>query len=77
MHQFILDMNYLLRVLEPFVTDATAELANGLCERALKTFFAQNKDSRAPMRGDEWYEWRVTAQLDKMETMYPFFLSFE
>jgi hypothetical protein len=76
-HQFILDVNYMLRVLDLFITDTTAALANTLCERVLKTFFAQlGREGVAPppMREDEWYEARVDAYMPKVEVLYIYFM---
>lgn len=43
MQQLVLDMNFILKVCEAFISDNASQAANGICEKALKTFFASGK----------------------------------
>ncbi|KAJ3255507.1 exocyst complex component exo84 [Boothiomyces macroporosus] len=47
---FVLDINFLLKVFENEITDESNELANSLCERALRLYFQQNKDLATPLK---------------------------
>ncbi|ORY46947.1 hypothetical protein BCR33DRAFT_783393 [Rhizoclosmatium globosum] len=44
---------------EPFVNSSANELANKVCERALRTYFTQNTKIRATLKTGEWYDRRV------------------
>ncbi|KAI8894313.1 hypothetical protein BC833DRAFT_605363 [Globomyces pollinis-pini] len=60
---FVLDMHYLLKAFESYVTEEANDLSNKLCERALRSYFAQNKTLSAPLKTGEFYEARVEAAL--------------
>ncbi|KAJ2993471.1 exocyst complex component exo84 [Globomyces sp. JEL0801] len=47
---FVLDMHYLLKAFESYVTEEANDLSNKLCERALRSYFAQNKTLSAPLK---------------------------
>ncbi|KAJ3318000.1 exocyst complex component exo84 [Boothiomyces sp. JEL0866] len=56
---FVLDINFVLKVFENEITDESNELANSLCERALRLYFQQNKDLATPLKTGEFYDERV------------------
>ncbi|KAJ3274292.1 exocyst complex component exo84 [Terramyces sp. JEL0728] len=56
---FVLDINFLLKAFENEITDESNELANSLCERALRLYFQQNKDLATPLKTGEFYDERV------------------
>ncbi|KAJ3293381.1 exocyst complex component exo84 [Rhizoclosmatium sp. JEL0117] len=57
--QLVLDIHFCLHVAEPFVNSSANELANKVCERALRTYFTQNTKIRATLKTGEWYDRRV------------------
>ncbi|KAI8843644.1 hypothetical protein BC829DRAFT_400805 [Chytridium lagenaria] len=58
--QLILDMHYLIRSCESIVSPKSNEIANSICEKALRAYFSQNPDIKGTFEG-EWYDKRVDA----------------
>ncbi|KAJ3075450.1 exocyst complex component exo84 [Podochytrium sp. JEL0797] len=57
--QLVLDIHFFLHVAEPFVTAQVNDMANKICEKALRTYFTQNAKIRTALKGGEWYDKRV------------------
>ncbi|KAI8907175.1 hypothetical protein EDD86DRAFT_227746 [Gorgonomyces haynaldii] len=62
---FVLDMHFLLRICDNYITESTNQLANELCAKAIKVYFLQNKDLGAPLKTGEWYDKRVDETVKK------------
>jgi hypothetical protein len=48
--QLVLDIHLFLRIMEGYITDYTNIKANGVCERALRLYFSQNKDMKISLK---------------------------
>ncbi|KAJ3218340.1 exocyst complex component exo84 [Dinochytrium kinnereticum] len=59
--QLILDIHFIIRICEAIVSQKSNEIANGICEKALRAYFSQNPDIKAPLKTGEWYDKRVDA----------------
>ncbi|KAJ3018728.1 UNVERIFIED_CONTAM: exocyst complex component exo84 [Siphonaria sp. JEL0065] len=57
--QLVLDIHFFLHVAEPFVNPQANEMANKVCEKALRAYFTQNAKIRANLKTGEWYDRRV------------------
>ncbi|KAI9327477.1 hypothetical protein BDR26DRAFT_842971 [Obelidium mucronatum] len=57
--QLVLDIHFFLHVAEPFVNQQANEMANKVCEKALRAYFTQNAKIRANLKTGEWYDRRV------------------
>ncbi|KAJ3397334.1 hypothetical protein HDV05_002962, partial [Chytridiales sp. JEL 0842] len=51
--QLVLDIHFLLQFLDAFITEESNQLANGICEKALRTYFTQNPNVTAALKGGE------------------------
>lgn len=60
---FLLDMHFLLRVFDAHVSTEANDLSNDICERALRSYFSQNKDLSTPLQTDDFYDKRVEAAM--------------
>jgi hypothetical protein len=57
--QLVLDIHFVLRVCESYITDKTNDAANDVCEKALRTYFLQKKDGpNRTLKSGEWYDKR-------------------
>ncbi|KAJ3042059.1 exocyst complex component exo84 [Rhizophlyctis rosea] len=54
-----LDIHFFLRTATHIVSPKTTDLANSTCERALRTYFLQNKDMVGGLKSGEWFDKRV------------------
>ncbi|KAL2919873.1 exocyst complex component exo84 [Polyrhizophydium stewartii] len=61
----VLDIHFCLRAAEVYITEPANEAANAVCEKALRTYFSQNKDLSVPLRTGEWYDKRVDEAMRK------------
>ncbi|KAI8919725.1 hypothetical protein BC831DRAFT_480271 [Entophlyctis helioformis] len=61
----ILDIHFLLRAAEQYITDQANQSANAVCEKALRAYFTQNKDLSVPLKTGEWYDKRVEEAMRK------------
>ncbi|KAI8055897.1 Cullin repeat-like-containing domain protein [Syncephalis plumigaleata] len=58
--QFVLDIHFLLKVCDAYVSDTAASAGNMVCERALRLYFSQNKHSKRTLQTGDWYDAHVT-----------------
>lgn len=59
--QLVLDIHFFLRVTDLFISDETSDAANSICERALRAYFAQNKNMNVPLK----VKWEKKAEFDE------------
>lgn len=48
--QLVLDIHFFLKIAEKYISENTNSMANLICERALRLYFAQNKDIKAALK---------------------------
>lgn len=48
--QLVLDVHLFLRMAVKYVSDGTNIMANGVCEKALRLYFSQNKDMKISLK---------------------------
>ncbi|KAG4093566.1 hypothetical protein H8356DRAFT_1428566 [Neocallimastix lanati (nom. inval.)] len=84
--QFVLDIHFFLQVCEKFINDSINQLANKLCEYALRSYYltlASEKESNPEANTDiqlkvgDWYAERINKMHDVIEQKYPKFVIFE
>lgn len=68
--QFILDLQFFLRVVEEFLDDSSAEKASKIIEMGLAKYFQQNQDSKTPLQDSSWLEARVDESISRLEPKY-------
>ncbi|KAI8622354.1 hypothetical protein BC830DRAFT_1089575 [Chytriomyces sp. MP71] len=68
--QLVLDIHFFLHIAEHFISPAANEIANKICEKALKSYFMQNAKIRGNLKTGEWYDKRV--QEEKVHWDFPF-----
>ncbi|KAK5666484.1 hypothetical protein BDV3_006192 [Batrachochytrium dendrobatidis] len=61
----LLDIHFMLRVAETYITEDANKNANSVCEMALRAYFVQNKDLSVPLKTGEWYDKRVDEAVRK------------
>ncbi|KAL7752486.1 exocyst complex component exo84 [Sorochytrium milnesiophthora] len=71
--QFVLDIHFLLKVCKECVNPTTGEVAQEICERALKSYFSAYGTTSGGLKSGDWYEKRVNAAL---RTLGPAFTEF-
>lgn len=59
-------MHFLLKVFDAQISEEANELSNALCEKALRSYFAQNKDLHTALKSDEFYDSRVEAAITEL-----------
>ncbi|KAI9597241.1 Cullin repeat-like-containing domain protein [Syncephalis fuscata] len=57
--QFVLDIHFLLKVCDAYISDTAASAGNVVCERALRLYFAQNRHSKRTLQTGDWYDTHV------------------
>jgi len=84
--QFVLDIHFFLQVCEKFINDSINQLANKLCEYALRSYYLAitNEKENNPeastdvsLKVGDWYAERINKMHDEIEKKYPKFVIFE
>jgi len=84
--QFVLDIHFFLQVCEKFINDSISQLANKLCEYALRSYYLtitnekeNNPDAATDvsLKVGDWYAERINKMHDEIEKKYPKFVIFE
>ncbi|PVU93917.1 hypothetical protein BB561_002942 [Smittium simulii] len=65
-HQLVLDTHFFLKICGPLVSKSANRLANKVCEKALRIFFAANSTNEDPMMGRSWYDEKVQQSIDAL-----------
>jgi len=68
--RLVLDIHFVLKVCEIYVTDECATAANSVCEMALRGYFAQHKDNVEQLQSAEWYSERVDDNVKTLGTVF-------
>ncbi|KAJ2237054.1 exocyst complex component exo84 [Coemansia sp. RSA 1722] len=74
-HCLVLDIHFLLRVCGSLVSKSTNNMANRVCEKALRLYFAANANSGGAkeMMNKSWYDARVLETMQKLGFAFPDF----
>ncbi|KAJ2723986.1 exocyst complex component exo84 [Coemansia sp. Benny D115] len=73
-HCLVLDIHFLLRVCGSLVSKGTNNMANRVCEKALRSYFAANGAGGAKeMMNKSWYDARVLDTMQKLGFAFPDF----
>ncbi|ORX60832.1 hypothetical protein BCR36DRAFT_407833 [Piromyces finnis] len=84
--QFVLDIHFFLQVCEKFINDSINQLANKLCEYALRSYYLTitnekennpNSTTDISLKVGDWYAERINKMHDEIEMKYPKFVIFE
>jgi hypothetical protein len=63
----MLDMHFLLKVFDAQISEEANDLSNSLCEKALRSYFAQNKDLHTALKSDDFYDARADAAIEALK----------
>ncbi|KAJ1752825.1 exocyst complex component exo84, partial [Coemansia sp. RSA 1752] len=72
-HQLVLDIHFLLRVCGSLVSKSTNNMANRVCEKALRSYFAANANKGREMMNKSWYDARVLTTMHRLGFSFPDF----
>ncbi|KAJ2664312.1 exocyst complex component exo84 [Coemansia sp. RSA 1200] len=75
-HCLVLDIHFLLRVCGSLVSKSTNNMANRVCEKALRSYFAANSNAAGgakQMMNKSWYDARVLAAMQRLGFAFPDF----
>ncbi|KAJ1878211.1 exocyst complex component exo84, partial [Coemansia sp. S17] len=77
-HCLVLDIHFLLRVCGSLVSKSTNNMANRVCEKALRSYFASNPGAAAgggakEMMNKLWYDARVRTAMQRLGYSFPDF----
>ncbi|KAJ2160984.1 exocyst complex component exo84 [Coemansia sp. RSA 552] len=72
-HRLVLDVHFLLRVCGSLVSKSTNNMANRVCEKALRAYFAANPDKSREMMNKSWYDARVLDAMHRLGFAFPDF----
>ncbi|KAJ2748816.1 exocyst complex component exo84 [Coemansia pectinata] len=77
-HCLVLDIHFLLRVCGSLVSKSTNNMANRVCEKALRSYFAANPGAAAgggakEMMNKLWYDARVRTAMQRLGYSFPDF----
>ncbi|KAJ1721100.1 exocyst complex component exo84 [Coemansia erecta] len=75
-HSLVLDIHFLLRVCGSLVSKSTNNMANRVCEKGLRAYFAQTSGGGAPageMMNKSWYDARVLDTMQRLGFAFPDF----
>ncbi|KAJ1966440.1 exocyst complex component exo84 [Dipsacomyces acuminosporus] len=77
-HRLVLDIHFLLRVCGSLVSKSTNNMANRVCEKALRAYFMAHPGKSAgegakEMKNRQWYDARVMAAMRKLGFSFPDF----
>ncbi|KAJ2514997.1 exocyst complex component exo84, partial [Coemansia sp. RSA 2049] len=80
-HCLVLDIHFLLRVCGSLVSKSTNNMANRVCEKALRSYFAANSNTAAggggggakQMMNKSWYDARVLTAMQRLGFAFPDF----
>ncbi|KAI9501525.1 hypothetical protein BX070DRAFT_227999 [Coemansia spiralis] len=73
-HCLVLDIHFLLRVCGSLVSKNTNNMANRVCEKALRSYFAANSGGNSkPMMNKSWYDARVLGTMQRLGFEFPDF----
>jgi hypothetical protein len=63
--QFILDIHYLSKLCDPFLSESSTKSATDCCSRALKIYFRRFTDPNRILKPGDWYDRRVAEAVKK------------
>ncbi|KAJ1665507.1 exocyst complex component exo84 [Coemansia sp. RSA 1813] len=73
-HCLVLDVHFLLRICGSLVTKSTNNMANRVCEKALRSYFTANSGSTTKqMMNKSWYDARVLETMQRLGFAFPDF----
>ncbi|KAJ1835463.1 exocyst complex component exo84 [Coemansia sp. RSA 2711] len=72
-HRLVLDIHFLLRVCGSLVSKSTNNMANRVCEKALRAYFAGAQGEGAGMMNKSWYDARVLTAMHRLGFSFPDF----
>ncbi|KAJ1800317.1 exocyst complex component exo84 [Coemansia sp. RSA 2399] len=75
-HCLVLDVHFLLRICGSLVTKSTNNMANRVCEKALRSYFTANSGSSGnvkQMMNKSWYDARVLETMQRLGFAFPDF----
>ncbi|KAJ1948542.1 exocyst complex component exo84, partial [Linderina macrospora] len=72
-HRLVLDIHFLLRVCGSLVSKGTNDMANRVCEKGLRAYFAANRSKGAEMKNRPWYDARVMETMQRLGFGFPQF----
>lgn len=72
--QFILDIHYLSKLCDPYLSETATKLATDSCSRALKIYFKRFTDPSRILKPGDWYDRRVAESLKKTDPLLRAFL---
>ncbi|OLY81574.1 hypothetical protein AYI68_g4318 [Smittium mucronatum] len=67
-HQLVLDTHFFLKICGSLISKGANRLANKVCEKALRIYFASNTNNENQMMGRPWYDSQVKKAIDALET---------
>ncbi|KAJ1946733.1 exocyst complex component exo84, partial [Linderina pennispora] len=72
-HRLVLDIHFLLRVCGSLVSKGTNDMANRVCEKGLRAYFAANRSKGLEMKNRPWYDARVLETMQRLGFAFPEF----
>ncbi|KAJ2827176.1 exocyst complex component exo84, partial [Coemansia erecta] len=72
-HRLVLDIHFLLRVCGSLVSKSTNNMANRVCEKALRAYFAGAEGKGREMMNKSWYDARVVTAMQRLGFSFPDF----
>ncbi|RKP08157.1 Cullin repeat-like-containing domain protein [Thamnocephalis sphaerospora] len=58
--QFVLDMHFMLKVCDKYVSESAFTAANAVCERALRHYIGNNRNLKKDLQTGDWYDKNVS-----------------
>jgi hypothetical protein len=71
--QLVLDIHLILKVCDTYVSDVVAHAANGICEKALRNYFARGATQLGQLQSGEWYNTKVAEAIGALGHVYKHF----
>lgn len=72
--QFILDIHYFSKILDPFLSPTATKAATDSCAKALKIYFKRFSDPNRILKPGEWYDKRVADAVKKSDGIVKTFI---